>query len=204
MIDFYTAKTPDASKVQIMLEELGMKYELHTVDLNVLDQQNQPEYLKINPNGLAPAIVDRDGEFGLGIPVFESGAILDYLAEKSHHFIGTNEYERAQVMSWLMFQMSGIGPNFGNYNYAKKNNIPQMMNRFGVESRRLLGVMNTQLSRNEYLAGSFYSIADIATYPWIESAIKSNPEWFEFAPQVLRWAGLIAQRPAVKKALRAH
>jgi GST-like protein len=198
MIDFYTTKTPNGSKVQIMLEELGMKYEYFNISLKD-NEQKKPDFLKINPNGRIPAIVDRDGEFGREIPVFESGAILHYLAEKSHHFIGTNEFERAQVMSWLMFQMSGIGPNFGNYNYAKTNNIPMMLTRFELESKRLLDVMNTQLAQHEYLAGSFYSIADIATYPWIAEYIKSKPEWFEENPHVRRWAELIGRRPAVKK-----
>ncbi|WP_413291472.1 glutathione S-transferase N-terminal domain-containing protein [Bdellovibrio sp. HCB337] len=202
MIDFYTARTPNGLKVHIMLEELGMKYELHMLDLKAMDQK-QPDYLKINPNGRIPTIVDREGEYGRAIPVFESGAILNYLAEKSHHFIGSNGFEKAQTMGWLMFQMSGIGPNFGNYNYAKNNNIPQMLNRFEVESKRLLSVMNTQLAQNEYLAGGFYSIADIATYPWIAAYLKSKPEWFELNPHVRRWADLIGQRPAVKKVMNA-
>lgn len=200
MLDFYTAKTPNGSKVHIMLEELGMEYELHSVDLKT-NQQKSPDFLKINPNGRIPALVDREGDFGRQIPVFESGAILFYLAEKSLHFLGSNEYEKAQVMSWLMFQMSGIGPNFGNYHYAKNHNIPQMMNRFELESKRLLTVMNTQLAQNQYLAGNFYSIADIATYPWIAIYLKSKPEWFEANSHVRRWAELISQRPAVKKAM---
>lgn len=200
MIDFYTAKTPNGFKVHIMLEELGMKYNLHMLDLKA-NQQKAPEYTKINPNGRIPAIVDLEGDFGRQIPVFESGAILNYLAEKTHHFQGTNEYEKAQVMGWLMFQMSGIGPNFGNYHYAKNNNIPQMLTRFELESKRLLGVMNTQLAQNQYLAGSFYSIADIATYPWIAAYLKSKPDWFETTPHVRRWADLVGQRPAVKKVM---
>lgn len=202
MIDFYTAKTPNGFKVHIMLEELGMKYDLHMLDLKKNDQK-KPDYLKINPNGRIPAIIDREGEFGRAIPIFESGAILHYLAEKSHHFIGSGDFERSQVMSWLMFQMSGIGPNFGNYDYAKHKKIPLMMTRFELESKRLLDVMNTQLAQHEYLAGSFYSIADIATYPWIASSLKSTPDWFEKNPHVRRWADLIGQRPVVKKVMTA-
>ena len=167
------------------------------------NDQKKPDYLKINPNGRIPALVDREGEYGRPIPIFESGAILNYLGEKTHHFMGSNEYEKAQVMSWVMFQMSGIGPNFGNFTYAKNNNIPLMMNRFEVESKRLLGVLNTQLARNEYLAGNFYSIADIATYPWIAPFIKSKPEWFEQTAHVRRWAELIAKRPSVQKVMPA-
>lgn len=202
MIDFYTAPTPNGYKVQILLEELGMKYEVHTLDLRK-NEQKKPEFLKINPNGRIPAIIDRDGEYGRPIPVFESGAILFYLAEKSHHFLGDSDHERAQVMSWLMFQMSGLGPHMGNYHYAKTHQIPQMMVRFEQESMRLVGVMNLQLSAQEYLAGGFYSIADIACYPWIASYLKSNPEWFEETPQVRRWAELIRQRPAVQKVVPA-
>lgn len=200
MIDFYAAKTPNGFKVHIMLEELGMKYTLHMLDLKNKDQK-QADFLRINPNGKIPAIVDREGSYGRQIPVFESGAILQYLGEKSHHFVGSTEYERAQVNSWLMFQMSGIGPNFGNHYFAKTNDIPSMLNRFDVESRRLVEVMNTQLARHPYLAGDFYSIADIATYPWIANFMKTMPGWFENAPHVRRWAAVIAQRPAVKKVM---
>lgn len=202
MIDFYTAETPNGRKVHIMLEELGMKYELHPIDLS-LNQQKNPEFLKINPNGRIPAIVDRDGALGHPLPVFESGAVLIYLAEKSSHFLGTDETEKAQVMSWLMFQMSGIGPNLGNYYYAKQNDIPVMLSRFELESLRLLGVMETRLNQVSYLAGNFYSIADIATYPWIESYLTLKPEWFADKPAIQRWAQLIAGRPAVKKALES-
>jgi GST-like protein len=201
MIDFYTAKVPDGFKVQIMLEELGMAYEIHNVDMKSNEQQKL-DFLKINPNGRIPAVVDRDGDFGHAIPIFESGAILNYLAEKSHHFLGSNEFEKAQVMAWLMFQMSEIGPNFSNYEYAKNNNIPQMLNRFDLEARRLIGVMDKQLAQNQYLAGSFYSIADIAAFPWVSDTLKTSPVWYETSPHVRRWVELIAQRPAVKKVLQ--
>jgi GST-like protein len=202
MIDFYAARTPNGLKVFIMLEELGTKYNLHMLDLKNNDQK-KPEYLKINPNGKIPAIVDSEGDSGKPISIFESGAILNYLAEKTHHFIGSTDYEKTQVMSWLMFQMSAIGPNFGNFNYAKTNNIPQMMTRFEVESKRLLEVMNAQLGQHKYLAGDFYSIADIASYPWIAPYLKSKPEWFEAASNVRRWATLIGDRPAVKKVMES-
>lgn len=200
MIDFYTGNTPNGHKVHIMLEELGMPYTKRLLDLKN-NEQKKPEFLKINPNGRIPAIVDLEGESGLEIPVFESGAILIYLAEKSSHFIGTNESQRAQVMSWLMFQMSGIGPAFGNYYYAKNNKIAGMVERFELESGRLIGVMEQRLSQTQYLAGEFYSIADIATYPWVAGFLKSKAEWFEKSPNIRRWAELIAERPAVMKVM---
>lgn len=200
MIDFYTAATPNGQKVHILLEELGLPFTLHTLDLKA-NQQKSPDFLKINPNGRIPAIVDNEGFFGRKIPVFESGAILLYLAEKSHHFLGANEFDRVQTLSWLMFQMSGVGPIFGNYHYAKGHNIPPMATRFELEAQRVLGVMNTQLAQNEYLAGNFYSIADIATYPWMAAFLKSTPDWFEQTPHVRRWADVIRQRPAVRKVM---
>ncbi|RYZ80705.1 MAG: glutathione S-transferase [Proteobacteria bacterium] len=200
MIDFYSAQTPNVQKVHIMLEELGIPYTLHPIDLKA-NQQKSAEYLAINPNGKVPAIVDNEGSYGRKISVFESGAILMYLAEKTRHFLGENEHDRAQVTSWLMFQMSGIGPIFGNFNYAKSNNIPPMATRFDVEAQRVIEVMNKQLAQNEYLAGSFYSIADISTYSWMVAGMKLNSAWFEKAPNIRRWMDLIAQRPAVKKAM---
>jgi GST-like protein len=200
MIEFYAAKTPNVFKVHIMLEELGLPYTLHNVDLQANDQK-KPDFLKVNPNGKVPAIVDTEGVHGRAISLFESGAILDYLADKSYHFRGENDYDKAQTMSWLMFQMSGVGPIFGNYNYAKKNEIPLMANRFEAEAKRVLDVMNTQLAQHTYLAGNFYSIADIATYPWIGLFMKSKPEWFEMTPHVRRWAAEIAKRPAVQKVM---
>lgn len=200
MIDFYTAKIPDGFKVHILLEELGMKYQIHLLNLED-NEQEKTEYLKISPAGRIPAIIDQEAEYSRQVPVFESGAILNYLAEKSHHFLGANELEKAQVMSWLMLQISSLGPNFYNYEYTKANDIPLMLTRFELESRRLLRVVNSQLAMNQYLAGDFYSIADIATYPWIERTMKSKAEWYEATPHVRRWAELIGQRPAVKKVL---
>jgi GST-like protein len=200
MIDFYTAETPNGRKVHIMLEELGIPYSKHMLDLKS-NEQKKPEFTKINPNGRIPAIVDLEGESGLEIPVFESGAILIYLAEKSHHFQGSNENESAQVLGWLMFQMSGIGPAFGNYFYAKNNNIPGMLERFEKESARLLSIMEQRLGEATYLAGDFYSIADIAMYPWIAGFLGTKSDWFEATPNIRKWAALIAERPAVQKVM---
>jgi GST-like protein len=200
MIDFYTAKTPGGISVHILLEELGMRYQMHNLDLKNNDQK-KADYLKISPGEEVPAIVDQEGEYGRQIPVFESGAILSYLAEKSHHFLGGNEFEKAQVMSWLMFHTSGLGPDFSNYAYAKDNNNPLMLKYFDLESKRLLAVVNTQLSKYQYLAGNFYSIADIAAYPWIAGTLKLKAEWYEVVPHVRRWADLVGQRPAARKVL---
>lgn len=198
MIEFYTMKSPDHFKVHILLEELGMKYRIHDLDLED-GARPEPEYLKISPHGGIPAIIDQEGEYSKQISVFESEAILNYLAEKSHHFLGTNEFEKAQVMSWLMFQASEVGLNLANYEYARDYNVPVMVKHFELKSRRLLGVMNAQLAENQYLAGSFYSIADIASYPWILETMKSKAEWCESTPHLRQWAGLIGQRPAVQK-----
>ena len=203
MIDFYTATTPNAQKVHIMLEELGLPYTLHILDLKK-NQQKSPDFLSVNPNGKVPAIVDNQGSYGRKIKVFESGAILTYFAEKTKHFMGENEFDRAQVMSWLMFQMSAVGPSFGNYHYAVSHNIPAMATRFETEAQRLLEVLDRQLASHEYLAGNFFSIADIATYPWMRAGLQLKSEWFKNTPHIHRWIGLIASRPAVKKAMSTH
>ncbi|HEY8272184.1 MAG TPA: glutathione binding-like protein [Pseudobdellovibrionaceae bacterium] len=193
MIDFYKMETPDGSKVHILLEELGMKYQLRSPEA---------DYLKISPYGGVSAIIDLEGEYSGQIPIFESEAILNYLAEKSHHFLGANEFEKAQVMSWLMFQASVVGPTFANYEYAKENAIPLMLKHFEEESKRLLGMMDARLAEKPYLAGDFYSIADIATYPWIAETLKSRAEWYEATPYLLQWAELMGRRPAVQKAFQ--
>lgn len=198
MIEFYTAQTPNGLKVALMLEETGLKFQTHTLNLKEGDQK-KPEFLKVNPNGKIPSIVDKDGDFGRQIPVFESGAILNYLAEKSRKFGGTSAFEKAQVQSWLMFQMSGIGPAFGNHSYAVTNNIPMMATRFELESKRLIEVMNKHLADNAYFGGDSYSIADMAMYPWIVGKRKQRPDWFEGASSLQRWVQLVGSRPAVKK-----
>lgn len=200
MIDFYMANTPNAKKVTLMLEECGLPYRSHTVDLQKLEQK-KPDFIDMNPNGRVPVIVDNEGPFGSKLTLSESGAILYYLAEKTGRFMGTTMTEKAHVMQWVMFQMSAIGPNFGNYHYGNRMEPknPAYVERFEKESKRILNVMNLQLGKTTYLAGDFYSIADICSYFWTAAFMKSNPDWFEPVPSVRRWLQTIADRPAVSK-----
>ena len=167
MIELYTWGTPNGKKVSIMLEEIGMAYEVHAVDLSRGDQV-KPEYLAINPNNKIPAIIDSDGPDGKPFKLCESGAILLYLAEKSGKLWPADMRQRYTVIQWLMFQMGGVGPMFGqaNYFYRLEEKVPYAIERFHKEARRLYNVLDQQLNREEYVAGE-YSIADIATYTWV-------------------------------------
>ena len=192
MIDLYTWPTPNGRKVSIALEEFGLEYAVHAVNLQK-DEQFAPEFIAISPNNKIPAIVDRSN----GQAVMESGAILIYLAEKCDQFWGDNRY---QTLQWLMLQMGGIGPMLGQVHYFKKYNSGKSVyaeERFYKEAQRLYGVLDQQLGEAEYLAGE-YSIADIATWPWI-----SRFEWQKISlneyPNVKRWYAEIAARPAVQK-----
>lgn len=202
MIEFYTASTPNGRKVTIMLEELGLAYNLHKVNLKDLEQK-RPEFLAMNPNGKIPTIIDNKGPEGQ-TTVFESGAILYYLAEKYGKFLGDSLPEKTRTMQWVMFQMSAIGPIFGNYYYGLNTLTPHnpgFIERFEKEARRLVGVMEIQLSGNKYLSGEGYTIADMVTYPWVAGFIHAQPGWFEDKPSVKRWADLVGTRPAVQKAM---
>jgi len=192
VIDLYTWPTPNGRKVSIALEEFGLEYVAHAVNLQK-DEQFAPEFLAISPNNKIPAIVDRSN----GQAVMESGAILIYLAEKCDQFWGENRYDTLQ---WLMLQMGGIGPMLGQVHYFKKYNSGKSVyaeERFYQEARRLYGVLDHRLGEVEYLAGE-YSIADMATWPWI-----SRFEWQQITlteyPNVKRWYTQIANRPAVQK-----
>ena len=192
MIDLYTWPTPNGRKVSIALEEFGLEYAAHAVNLQK-DEQFAPEFLAISPNNKIPAIVDRSN----GQAVMESGAILIYLAEKCDQFWGENRYDTLQ---WLMLQMGGIGPMLGQVHYFKKYNSGKSVyaeERFYQEARRLYGVLDHRLGEVDYLAGE-YSIADMATWPWI-----SRFEWQQITlteyPNVKRWYTQIANRPAVQK-----
>ena len=202
MIDLYTAATPNGRKIVFMLEELGVPYKEHKVDLKS-NQQKTPEFLAMNPNGRIPVIVDQKGPYDKQVTVFESGAILYYLAEKYNTLFGHSLDEKAHVMEWVMFQMSGQGPDFGNYYFGKgmTPENPAYVQRFEKESQRLVGVMEMQLSKTDYFAGHNFTIADIVLYPWTAAYLISKPEWFESAPSVRRWAQAIGQRPAAKKAM---
>ena len=192
MIDFYTWPTPNGRKVSIALEEFGLEYVAHAVNLQK-DEQFTPEFLAISPNNKIPAIVDRSN----GQAVMESGAILIYLAEKCDQFWGENRYDTLQ---WLMLQMGGIGPMLGQVHYFKKYNSGKSVyaeERFYQEAQRLYGVLDRRLGDAEYLAGE-YSIADMATWPWV-----SRFEWQQISlteyPNVKRWYTQIADRTAVQK-----
>ena len=198
MIDLYTAATPNGHKVSIALEELELAYEVHPLRF---DQQEQkaPAYLQINPNGRIPAIVDRDND---DFAVFESGAILLYLAEKTGQLIPADAKGRSQVIQWLMFQMGGVGPMQGQANvffryYPEKLQGP--IDRYQNETRRLYEVLNTRLGEVEYLAGD-YSIADIATYPWVKIHDWAGVS-VDGLEHLQRWMATVGGRPAVQRGL---
>ncbi|MBV9930190.1 MAG: glutathione S-transferase N-terminal domain-containing protein [Alphaproteobacteria bacterium] len=196
MIDLYTAATPNGWKVSIALEELGLAYTLHVLDLRA-GEQKQPDFLAINPNGRIPAIVDREaGDFA----VFESGAILLYLAEKTGRLMPADVKGRSRVVQWLMFQMGGVGPMMGQANVFTRyfpEQLPSVIDRYRRESRRLFEVLDGHLAEHEWLAGD-YSIADIANWSWVHTH-----EWpgvsVEGLPHLQRWLDAIAARPAVRK-----
>jgi len=196
MIDLYTSGTPNGWKASVTLEELGLPYETHAIELGK-QQQKEPWFLKINPNGRIPAIVDRDdGNFA----VFESGAIMVYLAEKTGELMPKDVKGRSQVMQWLMFQMGGIGPMMGQANvffrYWHEKYQPAI-DRYQNESRRLFEVLNGQLANSEYLAGE-YSIADIANYCWVRIHPWSGVS-VEGLDHLQRWLNVIGERPAVQR-----
>ena len=201
MIDLYTWGTPNGRKVSIMLEELGLPYKTHAINI-LKDDQFKPEFIAINPNSKIPAIVDPDGPGG-SLPLFESGAILIYLAEKHGKFLPKDPRGRYIVMQWLMFQMGGVGPMFGQTHHflrSAKEDVPYGKQRYHTETKRLYGVMNKRLGEAKYLAGNEYTIADIATFPWVSRFEWHQVDLNEF-PNVKRWFDEINARPAVKKGM---
>ncbi len=199
MIELYTAATPNGRKASIMLEEVGLAYNVHTIDIGA-DDQFAPDFLAISPNNKIPAIVDPDGPDGESISVFESGAILIYLAEKTGRLMPSDDRGRYTVLQWLMFQMGGVGPMFGQANHFIKfasEDVPYGKTRYRNEVMRLLGVMDRRLADVEYLAGD-YSIADVATWPWVMRTEWYDTDWSEF-PHARRWFDVIAGRDAVKR-----
>ncbi len=196
MIDLYTAATPNGRKISIMLEEIGLPYTVQEIDLGA-GQQKTPEFLAMNPNGRIPVIKDRDnGDF----VVFESGAILIYLAEKTGQLLPVEEKARSRVMQWLMFQMGGIGPMMGQANVFFRyfpEKIPAAIHRYQHESLRLLTVLDAQLAGRDYLCDE-YSIADIATWPWVARHEWSGIE-ISHLPDLQAWMNRMAQRPAVAR-----
>ena len=201
MIDLYTWSTPNGHKAQIMLEETGLEYTLHPVNLGE-GEQHAPEYLAVNPNAKIPAIIDHDGPGGEELPIFESGAILLYLAEKSGRLLTADPRGRWQALEWLMFQMGGVGPTLGQAGYFRNRApeaIPTVIERFTREAGHLYGVVDRRLADREFLAGD-YSIADIACFPWLRVYERLGIDIGDF-PAVSRWLRAIAARPAVQRGL---
>lgn len=196
MIDLYTWSTPNGRKISIMLEECGLPYEVHDIDIGRGDQFS-PEFLKISPNNKIPAIVDRDNRWS----VFESGAILVYLGEKTGRFVPADPKKRLQTLEWLMFQMGGVGPMLGQAHHFLKFNpgkAPYAEERYHRETERLYAVMDRRLGESAYLACEAYTIADIATWPWVSRFEWQRIDLGRF-PNVLRWYLDIAARPAVQR-----
>ena len=201
MIELYHWPTPNGHKVTIFLEEAGLAYNLHSVDIGKGDQF-KPEFLAIAPNNRIPAIVDHDGPQGQPMPLFESGAILLYLAYKTGKFLPTDVTQQFQVIQWLMFQMGGIGPMLGQAHHflrAAPEPVPYAIERYTTEARRLYKVLDQQLQGQHYIAGD-YSIADIATYPWIARHEWHKVDLADF-PAVQQWFERVGARPAVQRGM---
>lgn len=202
MITLYTWSTPNGRKISIALEELGLAYEVRKVDIT-RDEQFDPEFLKLSPANKIPVIVDSAGPDGQPITLIESGAILLYLAGKAGRLLPTDLRERLEVMQWLMFQMGQVGPMLGQAHHFLRfapDLIPYAIERYSKEALRIYGVLNNRLKGREWLAGSAYSIADVATFPWIARHEWQAIELKRF-PEVKRWFEAIEARPAVKRGM---
>lgn len=198
MIDLYTFGTPNGHKASIMLEEVQLPYNVHKIDITKGDQFS-PEYVAINPNSKIPAIIDQD----TGITVFESGAILIYLAEKAGRLLPTAQKDRFQVLEWLMLQMGSVGPMFGQLNHFKKfasEKIPYAIERYEKETLRLYGVLDQQLAQSEFICGD-YSIADVATFPWV-AIYRFQGLTLDNHPHLKRWVEQVQARPAVQRGMQ--
>ncbi len=200
MIDLYTARTPNTQKIHIMIEEIGLEYREIRIDIGKGDQFT-PEYLAINPNNKVPTIVDHDPpDSGPPFPVFESGAILIYLADKTGRFLSTELRARSQTMQWLMFQMGSVGPMLGQAHHFRayaREKIPYAIDRYTKEAGRIYNVLDKRLNSHEYLVDD-YSIADMAIFPWIRLHERQGQELKEF-PQLKRWFDAISARAAVER-----
>ena len=202
MIDLYTWTTPNGRKVSIMLEELGLPYHVHPVDISK-GEQFRPDFVALNPNSKIPVIVDREKPGAAPFRVFESGAILIYLADVTGKLLAREPRARSEALQWLMFQMGGVGPMFGQVHHflrAAPEPVPYGIERYTKETRRLYGVLDKRLGEAKFLAGD-YSIADIATYPWVARHEWHKVDLAEF-PNVARWYGEIGARPAVARGMR--
>jgi GSH-dependent disulfide-bond oxidoreductase len=202
MITLYTWGTPNGHKISIALEELGLEYAVNKIDIT-RDEQFAPDFLAISPNNKIPALVDTDGPDGRPISIFESGAILIYLAEKTGRLLPADPRARIETLQWLMFQMGGIGPMLGQAHHFLRfapDIVPYAIERYSKEATRLYKVLEQRLNGRDWIAGNGYSIADIATFPWI-----ARHEWqgIDLAryPNVKRWFDTIAARPAVQRGL---
>jgi GST-like protein len=203
MIDLYTWATPNGHKASIMLEELALDYRVHPIDIGN-DEQFAPDYVAINPNAKIPTIVDEDGPGGGPFAVFESGAILIYLADKAGRLLSPEPRRRSQAIQWLMFQVGGVGPMLGQAQHFRRfapHPVPYAIERYSTEAARLYGVLDRRLGEAEFLADDGYSIADIATYPWV---VRHEWQGISLAdlPNVRRWFETVGQRPAVQRGMQ--
>ena len=203
MIDLYTWPTPNGHKLHIMLEETGLAYTVHPIDIHKGDQFD-PRFLAISPNNKMPAMVDRDGPGGEPYSLFESGAMLLYLAEKTGHFLAQETRARYDVVQWLMFQMGTVGPMLGQAHHFRiyaPEHIPYAAERYTNEAKRLYGVLEGRLAESAHLGGEHLSIADIAVFPWLRSHENQGVDMADF-PNVKRWFDEINARPAVERGLQ--
>lgn len=209
-IALYFWPTPNGWKASIALEEMGLPYDTHLVNIGAGDQF-KPEFLAISPNNRMPAIVDPDGPGGAPISIFESGAILQYLARKTGQFYGATERERIAVDQWLMWQMGGLGPMAGQAHHFLKyapameppNDLPYAKDRYRTETGRLYKVLDTQLSQHEFVAGDFYSIADMSIWGWA-SLWEGQQQTLEDKPNMARWLDTVSARPGVQAGRALH
>ena len=203
MIEVYSWPTPNGHKVHIMLEECGLPWRVHGIDIGAGDQF-RPEFLAISPNNKVPAIVDPDGPDGQPMALFESGAILLYLAGKTGRFLPADTRGRYEVLQWLMFQMAGVGPMLGQAHHFRiyaPEKIPYAIERYTREAQRLYGVMDKRLAASPWIAGEDYTIADIAIFPWLRSWQNQGIDWADF-PRLKAWFDRIAERPAVQRGVQ--
>ncbi|PHM67815.1 thiol:disulfide oxidoreductase [Xenorhabdus stockiae] len=200
MIDLYYAPTPNGHKIALFLEEVGLPYTIYPIDISA-NEQFTPEFLAISPNNKIPAIVDHQpADGGEPLSLFESGAILLYLAEKTGKLLSQNERERIRQLQWLFWQVGGFGPMLGqnhHFNRYAPEVVPYAINRYVTETQRLYKVLNTQLEKTPFLGGNEYSIADIATYPWAHSYEYQKINLQDY-PAVEKWLEKISQRPATQ------
>jgi len=200
MIEVYSWPTPNGHKIHIMLEECGLAYRAHPINIGT-GEQFKPEFLAISPNNKIPAIVDPDGPEGKSISLFESGAILLYLASKTGKLLPESVSGRFEVLEWLMFQMSGVGPMLGQAHHFRiyaPEKIEYAVNRYTNEAKRLYGVMDKRLAKSKYIGGAEYSIADIAIFPWLRSWKNQGIDWADY-PHLKGWFDEITARPAVQR-----